>query len=93
LSLAGVWGLFAYGIWRQHALARAIAAAVLWLVLIIYPLGTINPFAAINDYGPNPPSAEELVLQVLPVFSLALLMLHVLSKHKTKFKWGDEPSR
>lgn len=51
------------------------------------PFGIINPFAAINDFGPVPPSAGELIVfWVLPWVAPGLFGIHILGKYKTEFR-------
>jgi hypothetical protein len=48
LFAAVLWAPMAWGLWHLHPLARKVAVALLWLVIIVLPIGVINPFAAID---------------------------------------------
>lgn len=80
-----LWLPLAWGLWRLHPLARRVAVVLLWLVVIVLPIGIINPFAAMDgavDIG------QPLWRLVVPVFggvAVALFMLHILGKHKAQF--------
>lgn len=84
-----LWLPLAWGLWRLHPLARRVAVALLWLVVIVLPIGVINPFAAMDgavDIG------QPLWHLLVPVFSgvaLALFMLHILGKYKAEFSRDD----
>jgi hypothetical protein len=86
---AGLWTPLAVGLWRRHATARTVALGVAWYMVVVIPLGTINPLAAVNDYGPNPPSVSELLLEIAPSMFFALLGIHVLGKYKGEFRNGS----
>ena len=49
------WVPLAIGLWLLNPVARLVATGVLWFVVVVVPLGTINPFAAMDELGPNPP--------------------------------------
>lgn len=78
-----------WGLWRLHPLARRVAVALLWLVVIVLPIGVINPFAAMDgavDIG------QPLWRLALPVFggvALVLFALHILGKYKAEFGRDD----
>lgn len=89
------WAIFwlglTVGIWLLNPMARVVTKFCLWLIVIIIPLGTANPFAAINDFGPNSPSASELVLfWIAPWVVPAMFFIHVLGKYRAEFKWPHE---
>jgi hypothetical protein len=75
------------GLWLRLRAARLFVLAVLWFFVIVVPLGTINPFAAMDHHGPNLPSAWELVLRIAPPFLASLFGIHVLGKYKNEFRW------
>jgi hypothetical protein len=65
-----------------------LALAVLWLVVFIVPLGTINPFAAMDELGPShPPLWELIVFRIAPWVVPSLFAIHVLGKYKGEFRW------
>jgi hypothetical protein len=63
---------------------------MLWFFVIAIPLGTLNPFAAMNDYGPNPPSVWELAAKVYAGVAVAVFALHILGKYKSEFGQRSE---
>lgn len=78
----------AAGLWVCHPLARVVAMGILWCIVIVFPFGLINPFAAMDELGPNPPTVSELLWKhVAPWVIPALAALFVLSKYKTEFRW------
>lgn len=92
LAVAAVlWGPLAWGLWRRRRLARAVAVALLWLVVIVLPLGVINPFAAMDGAIDIEAPLWRLTLPVFAAVAAALFMLHVLGRHKTAF--GDHGRR
>jgi len=88
LFAVAFWVPLAIGLWVLNPAARVIALAGLWLVIIVVPLGVINPFAAMDELGPNPPPVWELLVYwVAPWVVPALIAIHVLGKHKGEFRW------
>jgi hypothetical protein len=86
-----LWLPLAVGLWRCHPAARVVAKAVLWLIVIIVPFGIVNPFAAMDELGPNPPPVAELLLfWVAPWVIPSLLAIHVLGKYAAEFQRGRE---
>ena len=82
-----LWLPLSVGLWRLLPPARDIAQAVLWLIVIVIPLGTLNPFAAMDELGPGPPPAWEVLLfWVAPWVVPALFAIHVLGKFKSEFR-------
>jgi hypothetical protein len=78
----------AFGLWLLNPAARVLALAVLWFVVFVVPLGTINPFAAMDELGPSPPPLWELlVFWVAPWVVPSLFAIHVLGKYKSEFRW------
>jgi len=89
-----LWLPLAVGLWHYHPLARRIAVFLLWLVVIVLPIGVINPFAAMDGAIDVDQPLWRLALPLLGVIALALAMLHILGKHKDVFRHGshDEPA-
>lgn len=82
------WAALAVGLWLRFPAARWIALTILWAIVFIVPLGTINPFAAMDELGPHPPSVWQLLLfRVVPWVLPSLFAIHVLGKHKGDFRW------
>ncbi len=82
------WLLLATGLWLRIIIARWVALAILWAIVIIIPLGTINPFAAMDELGPYPPPVWKLLLfYVSPWVIPSLFAIHVLGKYKQTFRW------
>lgn len=67
-------------------------SAGLWLIAVFLPLGLINPFAAIDNPDPTPPSALRLALLVYPWVATSLFAIHVLGKYKNEFRWRPKPA-
>jgi hypothetical protein len=80
-----VWLSLAIGLATFSKGGRVGTLVFLWFVVIVVPLGAINPFAAINSYAPNYPSVWKLVTWIYPFVALAVYFLHVLGKHKHSF--------
>jgi len=81
------WVPLAIGLWLLKPVARLVATGVLWFVVVVVPLGTINPFAAMDELGPNPPPVWELVVfWVAPWVVPALFAIHVLGRYKAEFQ-------
>jgi hypothetical protein len=77
--------LQAVGLWLRHPIARQSALIFLWFIVVIIPMGTINPFFAMDM--PNPPPAWRLIaFFVLPWVVPALFAIHILDKHKNEFR-------
>ncbi len=82
------WTLLAAGLWLRLPPARWTALAILWPIVFIIPLGTINPFAAMDELGPYPPPVWRLLLfHVAPWVIPSLFAIHVLGKYKSAFRW------
>jgi hypothetical protein len=76
----------AVGLWRLKDWARALVVIFIWLLLIVgVPLGGINPFAAMDELGPNPPSAWQLAASIFPRVALGIFVLYILGKHRREF--------
>lgn len=67
--------------------ARRIMVAILWFLIIIVPLGVINPFFVLDlrAAGTEPPPVEILLALLAPFVIWGIWCLHVLEKHKAKF--------
>jgi hypothetical protein len=85
LSVATIACLLAAGLLRRSASARTFTVWVLWFIVIVVPFGMINPFAAINGRGPPFPDVWDLVIWIYPCVAAALVVLHILGKHKKEF--------
>lgn len=94
LVTAAFFLLLGLGLWLRQHIARIFVLVMLWFVVIVIPIGLINPFAAMNDYGPNPPPVSHLVLQIAPWVVASLFVIHVLGKYKHEFRWwrGQPPN-
>ena len=84
--------LLGLGLWLRQHIARIFVLVMLWFVVIVVPVGMINPFAAMDDYGPSPPSVWHLVLQIAPWVIASLFAIHVLGKYKHEFRWWRGPA-
>lgn len=79
------WLPLAWGLWHLRPLARKTAQALLWLLIVILPIGVINPFAAIDGaFSPDTP-LWQLALSVFGAVAMALFALHILGKYKLEF--------
>jgi hypothetical protein len=76
------------GLWRLQPLARHISVVLLWLIVALALLGSVNPFRAEQFLaaGTMPPPAWQLLLPVLPLVLAALLALHVLGRYRAAFE-------
>ncbi len=75
----------AVGLWHLQEWSRAVVVAFIWLLIIVVPLGLINPFAAMDELGSNPASAWQLAVSIYPSVGLGIFVLHILGKHKREF--------
>ncbi len=82
----GLWVPLAIGLWLRYSVARWVAIVVLWVVAVAVPLGTVNPFAAMDELGPNPPPLWQLLIKVAPWVIGPLFAVHVLGKYKKEFR-------
>lgn len=80
-----LWMPLGWGLWSLRPFARKVAVAMLWLVVIVLPIGVINPFAAMDGMIDLRASLWALIVPVYGVVALALVMLHILGKHKSAF--------
>ncbi len=88
--LALVWIAVGVGLWRLRAAARDVAQVLIWLVLLLAPLDSLNPFASMEEFGPDPgnlPSTLYVVLvYVLPWMIAGVCSLHVLGLYRQEFR-------
>jgi hypothetical protein len=73
------------GLWLLKEAARLLVSAIIMLLVIFVPFGIINPFAAMDALGPNPPDAWKLAMAVFPWVVVGLWLVHILGKHKSEF--------
>lgn len=83
---AVIWLPLAWGLWQRRPLARRVAVALLWLIVIVLPIGLINPFAAMDDLVSG--GLLNLAVPVYGLVAAALLCLHILGKYKKEFGHG-----
>jgi hypothetical protein len=86
LTAVALWLPLAWGLWRRHPLARRVAQALLWLIVIVLPIGLINPFAAMDGLVSG--SIWALAVPVYGIVAVALFCLHILGKHKEACRHG-----
>ncbi|MFZ5483567.1 MAG: hypothetical protein ACOZB0_04980 [Pseudomonadota bacterium] len=85
VAAALLWAPLAWGLWRRKRLARRVAVVLLWWLVLVLPIGVINPFAAMDGaIDPDTP-LWHLALPVFGVVAIALLALHVLIKYRSAF--------
>lgn len=79
----------AVGVYRRLRWGRVLAIITMWF-LLLFAVGSIFPETV--DAGRAPgvalPSAEVLGAQLVILSCLALASLHVLSRHKARFRSG-----
>ncbi len=78
-----LWAPLAWGLWQRHPLARKAAVILLWLIVIILPIGLINPFAAMD--GGLSGTLLGVAVPVYGLVAVALYCLHILGKYKQEF--------
>lgn len=88
---AVLWAPLAWGLWQRRPLARKVAVALLWLVVIVLPIGVINPFAAMDGAIDIDTPLWRLALPVFGAVAAALFALHILGKYKAEFGRDGEP--
>jgi hypothetical protein len=81
-----LWLPLAWGLWMQHPLSRRVAVALLWLMVIVLPIGLINPFAAMDGLVSGP--VLDVAVPVYGIVAIALFCLHILGKYKQAFGHG-----
>lgn len=85
VAAALLWAPLAWGLWRRKRLARRVAVVLLWWLVLVLPIGVINPFAAMDGaIDPDTPFWQ-LAVPVFGGVALALLALHVLIKYRSAF--------
>jgi hypothetical protein len=80
-----LWAPLAWGLWQRRPLARRVAVALLWLIVVVLPIGVINPFAAMDGAIDIDTPLWQLALPVFGVVAAALFALHILGKYKAEF--------
>ncbi len=83
LTAALLWAPLTWGLWQRHPLARRVVLVLLWLIIIVLPIGLINPFAYMDGMVSGP--VWKLALPVYGIAAVALFMVHILGKHKAEF--------
>ena len=86
LVIGGFFLVLGVYLWLLNAFARAVAVFLLWLVVIVLPLGVLNPFMA-SDMAA---AGRELniwyaLAALVPLVAMACGALHILDKHKREF--------
>jgi hypothetical protein len=84
-----LWLPLAWGLWHRRPLARRVALALLWLVIVILPIGVINPFAAMDGLVSADTPVWRLAVPVFSIVAMALFMVHILGKYKAEFRHGE----
>lgn len=84
--------LLGLGLWLRLHIARLFVLVILWCIVIVAPIGIINPFAAMDGYSSNPPPVWHMVLRIAPWVIVALFVIHVLGKYKNEFRWWRGPA-
>lgn len=85
LFAALLWLPLAWGLWRRRPLARLAALALLWLIIVILPIGVINPFAAMDGAISLDTPLWQLLVPAFGAVAAALFAVHVLIEHKAAF--------
>lgn len=80
------WGPLAWGLWKLHPVARRVSVALLWIVVVVLPIGLINPFAAVDRVVSG--SLWEVALPIYSAVAAALYCIHILAKYKQEFHRG-----
>jgi hypothetical protein len=86
LAAAPLFALLAWGIWKLSRFVRWVTVICLWLMVVMAPLGIINPDAA-SSLGDRAPHWTTMVAIAALFVFVGLLFLYVLGKHKREFKW------
>jgi len=81
-----LWAPLAWGLWQMHPLARKVAVILLWLIVIVLPIGLINPFAAMDGLVSG--ELQDVAVPVYGIVAAALFCLHILGKYKKEFRHG-----
>lgn len=84
-----LWGPLGWGLWQMHPLARRVVVVLLWFIVLVLPVGVINPFAAMDGAIPADQPIWQIALPLFGLVAVALFMLHVLGKHKAEFTRHD----
>lgn len=83
-----LWLPLAWGLWWLHPVARKVAVTLLWVTVIVMPIGLINPFAAMDGVVDPHTSIWSLATPIYGLVAVALLCLHILGKYKEAFSHG-----
>jgi len=77
----------AYGLIHMFRWARRIIVVILWVLIVVMPIGFFSPFYAsdLRAEGIDPPSVEYLLAFIIPSVVWAVWCIHVLGKHKVRF--------
>lgn len=85
VAAALLWGPLAWGLWRRNRLARRVAVALLWWLVLVLPIGVINPFAVMDGVVALDTPLWHLALPVFGGVGGALFALHVLIKYRAEY--------
>lgn len=80
-----LWAPLGWGLWQMHPVARRVAVTLLWLIVVVLPIGVINPFAAMDGVVATDKPLWQVALPVFGVVAMAVFTLHILGKHKAEF--------
>ena len=80
-----LWLPLAWGLFQRREWARRVTLVLLWLVIVVLPIGVINPFAAMDGAIATDTPIWRLALPVFSAVALALFMVHILGLHKAAF--------
>lgn len=80
-----LWLPLGWGLWRMHRMARRVAVGLLWVIVVVLPIGIINPFAAMDGRVSIDTPSWQLAVPVFSLVAIAVYMLHILGKHKAAF--------
>jgi len=86
LFAALCWGPLAWGLWKLHPVARRVSVALLWIVVVVLPIGLINPFAAMDRVVSG--SLWEVAIPIYGAVAAALFCIHILAKYEQEFRRG-----
>lgn len=86
--LATLFLVSSYGLARLSSWARRLTVVVLWVLIFVLAVGVMNPFHASDMMaaGKDPPPVTTLLIFIIPGIAGILWCLHVLGKHKARFR-------